>query len=104
MFSGNGSQWPKMALSLLNSNPTFRKAISACAAVVKPLGIDLIAEFQAEKGWKTPVLASVGLIAVQIGLVDILREEYGIVPDGMLGHSAGEALSHIELPKLHSPV
>jgi fatty acid synthase len=26
----------------------------------------------------------------QIGLVDVLREEYGIVPAGMLGHSAGE--------------
>ena len=88
-FSGNGSQWPKMAVTLLNSNPTFQRAAAECAAVVKPFGIDLLAEFQAEKGWKTPVLASVGLIAVQIGLVDILREEYGIVPDGMLGHSAG---------------
>ena len=26
----------------------------------------------------------------QIGLVDMLRKEYGIVPAGMLGHSAGE--------------
>ena len=25
----------------------------------------------------------------QIGLVDMLKEEYGIVPAGMLGHSAG---------------
>lgn len=78
-----------MGVTLLNSNPIFQRAITACAAVVKPFGIDLLAEFHAEKGWKTPVLASVGLIAVQIGLVDILREEYGIVPDGMLGHSAG---------------
>ncbi len=88
-FSGNGSQWPKMGVTLLNSNPIFQRAVTACAAVIKPFGIDLLAEFHAEKGWKTPVLASVGLIAVQIGLVDILREEYGIVPDGMLGHSAG---------------
>ena len=27
---------------------------------------------------------------MQIGLVDVLREEHGIVPAGMLGHSAGE--------------
>ena len=26
----------------------------------------------------------------QVGLVDVLREEYGIMPAGMLGHSAGE--------------
>ena len=27
---------------------------------------------------------------LQIGLVDMLKEEYGIEPAGMLGHSAGE--------------
>ena len=27
---------------------------------------------------------------MQIGLVDMLKEEYGIEPAGMLGHSAGE--------------
>ena len=29
-------------------------------------------------------------VCVQIGLVDMLRKEYGVVPAGMLGHSAGE--------------
>lgn len=29
-------------------------------------------------------------VCEQIGLVDMLRKEYGIVPAGMLGHSAGE--------------
>ena len=29
-------------------------------------------------------------LALQIGLVDMLKEEYGIEPAGMLGHSAGE--------------
>ena len=29
----------------------------------------------------------------QIGLVDLLREEYGIKPAGILGHSAGGALN-----------
>lgn len=84
-----------MGLTLLQSNVTFLKAVTACAAVVKPLGINLMAEFQADKGWKTPVLASVGLIAVQIGLVDILREEYGIIPHGMLGHSAGDKTARL---------
>ena len=27
---------------------------------------------------------------LQVGLVDMLKEEYGIEPAGMLGHSAGE--------------
>lgn len=30
------------------------------------------------------------MVCVQIGLVDVLREEYGITPGGVLGHSAGE--------------
>ena len=29
-------------------------------------------------------------LSLQVGLVDMLREEYGVVPAGMLGHSAGE--------------
>ena len=28
-------------------------------------------------------------LRLQIGLVDLLREEYGIKPAGILGHSAG---------------
>ena len=89
-FSGNGSQWPKMGLSLLEGNPTFHRSVQSSAAVLVPKGIDLMAEFRAEKGWKTPLLGAVGLLAVQIGLVDVLKEDYGIVPDGMMGHSAGE--------------
>ena len=90
-FSGNGSQWPKMGLSLLEGNPTFRRSVQSSAAVLVPKGIDLMAEFRAEKGWKTPLLGAVGLLAIQIGLVDVLKEDYGIVPDGMMGHSAGGA-------------
>lgn len=30
------------------------------------------------------------ILSLQIGIVDVLREEYGIEPAGMLGHSAGE--------------
>jgi fatty acid synthase len=88
-FSGNGSQWVKMGLSLLNGSATFRASVHACAAVVRPFGIDLLAEFHSEEGWKSSLMASLGLIAVQIGLVDLLEAQYKIYPAGMLGHSAG---------------
>ena len=88
-FSGNGSQWSGMALSLMEDSSSFLSSIQDCAAVVDQFGIDLIAEFKAKVGWKTPLLASLGLITVQIGLVDLLRKEFGIVPAGMIGHSAG---------------
>lgn len=96
MTTGNGSQWPGMALTLLESSPTFKKSILQCAAALQTVGLDLMAEFRAEKGWQNPKLAMVGLIAVQIGLVDVLREDYGIVPAGMLGHSAGTLNSPIK--------
>ena len=79
-----------MGLTLIQGNDTFRSSVEACAQVVEPYGIELMAEFEAERGWKTPLLGAVGLLAIQIGLVDVLREEYGVNPQGMLGHSAGE--------------
>ena len=39
-------------------------------------------------GW----CARVVLLFAQVGLVDMLREEYGITPAGVLGHSAGWSL------------
>ena len=78
-----------MGLTLLHSSAAFRESLTACAAVVEPFGIKLLDEFASEKGWKTPLLGTVGLLAIQIALVDLLREEYNLTPAGMLGHSAG---------------
>lgn len=87
-----------MASGLLDSSSTFQQSVSACAAVVAPLGIDLMEEFRSVKGWKDALLGAVGLLAVQIGLVDVLHQDYGIRPDGMLGHSAGMLLLHACFP------
>ena len=91
MFSGNGGQWSQMGLTLLRSHVAFRASIEASAAILSELGLDLVAEFEDENGFKDPARSAVGLCAIQIALVDILREDHGIVPDGMLGHSAGDA-------------
>ncbi|KAK9916399.1 hypothetical protein WJX75_002178 [Coccomyxa subellipsoidea] len=90
-FSGNGSQWPKMGMELLSESPAYRRGVEACAGALKLFGIDLIAAFSDEAGFsEDPIVAAVGLIALQVGLTDMLAEEYGIVPAGFLGHSAGE--------------
>ena len=78
-----------MGAELLDSSPVFRAAIDACAAVLEPLGVHLHEEFRAADGWKRPKHAMVGLTALQVGLVDVLREEHGITPAGCLGHSSG---------------
>ena len=79
-----------MGAELLDSSPVFRAAIDACAAVLEPLGVHLHEEFRAADGWKRPKHAMVGLTALQVGLVDVLRKEHGITPAGCLGHSSGE--------------
>ena len=87
--TGNGSQWPRMALELADSSAIFRDTLSACAAIVAELGVDLLASFVDTDNWSDACKAAVGLAAVQIGLVDVLREEYHITPAGVFGHSAG---------------
>lgn len=91
VFSGNGSQWPQMGVTLIHGNPTFRMSIKRSCEISKELGIDLMAEFKAEQGFRDPACSAMGLCAVQIALVDVMRTDYGIVPAGVLGHSAGEA-------------
>ena len=81
-----------MGAELLHSSSAFRAAIDACAKVLDPLGVHLHEEFQATDGWKKPKHAMVGLTALQVGLVDMLRMEYGIICAGCLGHSSGELL------------
>lgn len=91
VFSGNGSQWAEMGISLIKNNPSYRASIVDSCEVAQQLGVDLMAEFMSSQGFREPSRSALGLCAVQIALVDVLREDYGITPAGMLGHSAGRA-------------
>ncbi len=55
-----------MAEPLLRSSAVFLHAVRKCADALKPHGVDLMAEFGKEDGWKHPALAMVGLVAVQV--------------------------------------
>lgn len=55
-----------MAADLVHASPVFHKAVQACAAAVKPFGLDLLAEFDREDGWSHPAAAIVGLATVQV--------------------------------------
>ncbi|KAK9826409.1 hypothetical protein WJX81_000891 [Elliptochloris bilobata] len=102
VFPGNGSQWPRMGADLLTASATFRASVAASAAAAAALGVD--------------ILPDCGRRRRQMGIVDVLREDYGIRPAGVLGHSAGEitcgyadgALTHEEtiavaFHRRHSP-
>lgn len=97
VFSGNGSQWPGMGRGLLAHSATFKQSIEQSAEFLQPLNINLMACFMADDGWTVTTNASLGLLALQIALVDMLRQEYAVEASGWLGHSAGNFSSR---PKL----
>ena len=89
-----------MGMSLLLGSPTFRASIEECAGILHPYGLNLVAEFEAVEGFREPSRAAVGLAAIQMALLDVLREEYGLIPDGMLGHSAGMGFSKLLIQQM----
>ncbi|XP_011684681.1 PREDICTED: fatty acid synthase-like [Wasmannia auropunctata] len=90
IFSALGSQWPGMGRNLLKFQ-IFTNAIRMCDVVLKPYGISVtnILTNTEEKVCENALYAFLGIIAIQIGLVDLLTS-LGITPDYMISHSAGE--------------
>ncbi|XP_060836307.1 fatty acid synthase-like [Rhopalosiphum padi] len=90
VFSGMGSQWLSMGTQLLRI-PIFAQAIEKCDTVLRPFGIDIVNIITSlDTTLFDNILNSfVGISAIQIGLVDILKA-LDIEPDGMIGHSVGE--------------
>jgi hypothetical protein len=54
-----------MGLDLLACSPAFAAAVGACAAALQPLGVDLLPAFSQNDGFSNPVLAAIGLTAIQ---------------------------------------
>ncbi|MGW8066331.1 SDR family NAD(P)-dependent oxidoreductase [Streptomyces ziwulingensis] len=97
-FSGNGSQWPGMGADLLHSEPVFRAALESVDAELRPrLGWSVADELtRDEPRLGLTEVAQPLLFAVQIGLVRVLDEVYGIRPEAVVGHSVGEiAAAHV---------
>ncbi|CAG2114266.1 unnamed protein product, partial [Medioppia subpectinata] len=90
VFSGMGSQWTAMAKGMMSLD-VFNKSIQKSAQTLKPLGVDLLHLLLSddESALETTVAPFVAIAAVQIALVDFLKE-MEIVPDGIVGHSVGE--------------
>lgn len=90
LFSGMGSQWPSMGKALMRI-PLFAATMQRCHDSLVGYGVDLIKILVSEDPSEFDSILNcfIGIAAVQIGLVEILRE-VGVVPDGMIGHSTGE--------------
>ncbi|NXG73396.1 FAS synthase, partial [Baryphthengus martii] len=90
--SGMGTQWKDMGVSLMKLD-LFRQSILRSDEALKNTGLkvsDLLLQAD-ENTFEDIVHAFVGLAAIQIAQVDMLKAA-GLQPDGILGHSVGEVV------------
>ncbi|SDM36922.1 Acyl transferase domain-containing protein [Allokutzneria albata] len=94
VFPGQGSQWPGMAVELLEF-PVFRERMLECARALEPfVDWDLFEALDdAEALRRTDVVQPV-LFAVMVSLAALWRS-YGVEPSGVLGHSLGEVVAAV---------
>ncbi|NEN88877.1 MAG: acyltransferase domain-containing protein [Okeania sp. SIO3H1] len=97
MFSGQGSQYVNMAWELYQTEPTFRAQVDICSELLNPhLGIDLryilypeTQQTPATSKLQDTAIAQSAIFVVSYALA-ILWQEWGVSPQGMIGHSIGE--------------
>ncbi|HEX6563422.1 MAG TPA: acyltransferase domain-containing protein [Chthoniobacterales bacterium] len=91
--SGQGPQWQGMGRELLTSMPVFRREIGRCAEEMKRhVSWDLLEELERDEvdsRLRDTEVAQPALFALQLALAAVWRS-WGIVPDALVGHSAGE--------------
>ncbi|XP_036142716.1 fatty acid synthase-like [Monomorium pharaonis] len=88
IFSALGSQWPGMGQNLLKFH-IFANTIRRCDEFLKPYSISVMDILTTQNVFENALYAFVGIVAIQIGLVDLLTS-LGIISDYMISHSAGE--------------
>ena len=93
VFSGQGGQWARMGLQLMQREPVFREWMEGIDAHFhQAAGWSLLAELHAddtESKVHDTVIVQPAIMAIQISLIK-LYEHYGIRPVGVVGHSIGE--------------
>lgn len=104
LFPGGGAQYPSMARGLYDTEPVVRQTIDAGLKILdEQEGLDLrpflFPEPGTEKSLRAemarPSIALPALCLVEIAMAR-LWQSWGVQPDGMIGHSAGEyAAAHI---------
>jgi acyl transferase domain-containing protein/acyl carrier protein len=98
LFGGQGSQWERMALELIDSSPFFAQRIEACEEALAPFVDWSLEKTLREAGgeWLDRLdIVQPALFSVMVSLAGLWRE-LGAEPAAVVGHSQGEiAAAHI---------
>jgi len=94
LFTGQGSQYPGMARTLYETQPTFRRTLDRCAELLRPhLDKPLLSLLHPASGEDAALHqtghAQPALFSVEYSLAELWRS-WGLEPDAVLGHSVGE--------------
>ncbi|WP_098895160.1 non-ribosomal peptide synthetase/type I polyketide synthase [Streptomyces sp. t99] len=93
VFTGMGPQWWGMGRQLLEVEPVFREAVTACDRALQEFADwSLVEELTADASVSRMTetwLAQPANFAVQVGLAALWRS-HGVRPDAVVGHSTGE--------------
>lgn len=93
MFTGQGSQYPKMGYDLYVSQPVFRKTLERCDELLRPhcdLGLlDLLYSETESLRIHETVYTQPVIFSIEYALAQLLLS-WGIKPSAVLGHSIGE--------------
>ncbi|MDX3646102.1 acyltransferase domain-containing protein, partial [Streptomyces sp. MB09-02B] len=93
VFPGQGSQWPGMAVELLDGRPEFAAAWARCeqalATCVDWSPTDVLREAPGAPGLDRVDVLQPVLWAVMVSLAEMWRA-YGVEPAAVVGHSQGE--------------
>jgi acyl transferase domain-containing protein len=92
VFSGHGSQWPGMALDLLDADPAFTGMIDRLDAVAE--GVPMRQLLAGGEHLERMDVVQPVLFAVQTALAEVWRSR-GLRPAAVVGHSMGEAAAAV---------
>jgi acyl transferase domain-containing protein/acyl carrier protein len=95
--TGMGPQWWKMCRGLLDAYPVFAESILRCDRELSShANWSLVDELRADETrsrMAETVVAQPANFAIQVALAEQLKQ-FGINPDAVVGHSAGEVAAH----------